>query len=190
MKTLLLVLLLGTHTNQLPSVVWDDIRVAADRLTFFQGGTPPFWVTFVGDTRVLAFASGADDEVFGEIQLPHKYKPGSTLRPHVHWSCATDSTDGVTWALEYVCAAAATGTFTSTTVLTANGSCDTTANKHQVVGFGDVSGAGLRESSVCFFKLYRDVSDPNDVYAGNAYLISFDWHYQLAKLGTGQEFPP
>ncbi len=64
-----------------------------------------------------------EEEVFFSVQLPHNWKEGSAIYPHVHWSPQTTGHNGsVVWGLEYSWVnydAASPLTFPNTTIITA-----------------------------------------------------------------------
>ena len=50
----------------------------------------------------LAFPSGYTTSIFFTAQLPHKYKEGTDLKPHVHWMNKDGGTGNVVWGLEFL----------------------------------------------------------------------------------------
>ena len=93
--------------------LWDDIRVPANVVVNVAGPLEPIWMPFIDDgggsegTYALWYDIG--QQSFFNIQLPHSWKMGTDLIPHVHWS--TDAGGGpgdINWELEWVDAPAST----------------------------------------------------------------------------------
>lgn len=174
------------------ATVWEDLRVplsAIKRLGF----TDPDWVKFKDDggapastgVYALAFDSGSDEEVFFACQIPHAYKEGSDITPHVHWAPSDGNAGGVTWGLEYTWVNI-DGTFGNTTIITADDSTNSTSHEHLIAGFSAISGSGKTISSMLICRLFRDVSDANDTYGSDAFLLEIDFHFELDTVGSRQ----
>lgn len=182
----------GTQkTIELQTVVWDDLRVAvasAARL----GLTDPDWVKVLdnGATSVgvyaLGFADNRDEEVFFTVQIPHTYKQGTDIYPHVHWLPMSTGTGVVEWQLEYTWTNI-NGTFGNTTEISCTDSGDGTAYKHQIASFSSISGTGKNISSMLLCRLHRDGGNGSDTYVGDAVLLEIDFHYQINTMGSRQE---
>jgi len=168
--------------------VYDDLRVPGSAA---QGGASapnldPFGPS--GNLRTWTFDGGATTEqIYFQIQLPHSYKEGSAIYPHVHWSPTTVGSGNVKWNLEYSWINV-NETFPAPTTLVAVQAASGTAWKHQVVGFGTINGAGKKISSMLVCRLYRNPSDVQDTYATDASFLEFDCHYQIDSDGSTQQF--
>ena len=77
------------------------------------------------------------------------------------------------------------GTFATLNSLDA---ADGVALKHQVAGFGEISGAGKTLSSMLIIKLSRVANDVSDTYNADALLREFDIHFQIDSTGSRQEY--
>jgi len=174
------------------ATVWNDIRVPLSSLKRL-GFTDPDWEQFQDDgaasTGVYApaFATNADQEVFFAAQLPHDWKLGSDLQPHVHWSPSDANAGNVTWKLEYTISDI-NGTFGNTSTISVTDAADTVALKHQIVGFSsDIDMSSYTDngdvSIMLICRLYRDVSD-GDTYGSDAFLLETDFHYEIDSLGS------
>lgn len=133
------------------------------------------------------FPPGVDRELHFTLQMPHRYIEGSALDPHIHWS-PMDATGGnVRWGLEYTISSInSTFGITSTQVVTA--AAGTTALKHLVTDFGDISGSGLTISFMLTGRIFRNGTDGADTYGGDCALHEFDLHTQVDDLGSRQEY--
>jgi hypothetical protein len=107
------------------------------------------------------FSPTVEEELYFTVQIPHDYKLGSDLYPHVHWTTATGTPSGsnVVWGLEYTLVAVA-GTFPNTVLMTTSTlipECGTPTGtgQHLISPFSPVSGAGLGISSVLVCRLFR-----------------------------------
>lgn len=176
------------------STVWDDIRVPLSSIKRL-GFADPDWEQFqdngTGSVGVYApaFSNTVDQEVYFAIQIPHDWKLGTDLNPHVHWSPSNTDTGDVTWKLEYTVAdmGSAFGT-TATLAVTQAGSG--TDREHQYADLGDIDMSSYTDpgdvSIMLLCRLYRDVSDGDD-YNADAFLLETDFHYQKDSLGSKTE---
>ncbi len=171
-------------TLELQTTVWDDEKIPIGAM--IPGAVPPTVGTFFGSVSVLLFAPGAMNEVYLTIQLPHRYKEGTDIEAHVHWSPTSTSTLNVKWNLDYHwknIGAAFTGAATTISVTDpGNG----VTGEHQVAAFPTITGSGQTISSMLVCRLYRDAT--NDNYPQNAALLEFDIHFEVNTLGSRQEF--
>ena len=170
---------------------WDDLRFPS------QGINPPGGVSDAdveATTGLLLFASNATELVAGVAQLPHAWREGSTIRPHVHWQKTTSAAGGVYWRLDYELvnngetAAMDYGTSLGTGSVV-GGTPDTdTANKVLISSFGGIDMKDYRISCLLLWKLYRVHDNASDTYGADARLIEFDIHYELDSFGSEKEF--
>jgi hypothetical protein len=104
----------GTLRMDGASTVWDDVMVFPDATT--RGGSnPPVWggaspsafkKNGAGSSQgvfLWMFSDISEQELYFTLQIPHGYKVGSTLYPHVHWTTSSGTPTGtnVVWGLEY-----------------------------------------------------------------------------------------
>lgn len=180
------------------ATVWEDLRFPATTIGR-RGNSDPGWVQVADDGSAsvgvwgLGFSDTTDEEVYCAVQLPHSWKEGSSIYPHVHWMplTATVPSRGVTWALEYSWAnigvidgVGSAVTFGNTTTITADDNGVMTASEHRMINFDPITAAGKTLSSMLMCRLYRDVSDANDDYADDAVLLEFDIHFEIDSLGS------
>lgn len=178
----------GTLVFEGDATVWDDLRVPVSSIKRL-GNSDPDWETFLNGTYGLAFSNTVDQEVFFVVQIPHSWKLGSDLHPHVHWSPSNTNTGSVTWKLEYTIADI-TGTFGATSTLSVTDAGDGTAYKHQLADLGDIDMSGYTDSGdvsiILVCRLYRDVDDGDD-YNADAFLHEIDFHFEKDMLGSRLE---
>lgn len=185
--------LVGTATS------WDDLMIPGHSVKATGNSPPDLLGQFVGDNTLdlFSFDGGSTlEQVFFTIQLPHNWKEGSTIYPHVHFSpTSTNSSDLVArvvrFNLEYTWTNI-NATFSSTNTLTLDSDPfvpNTSQWKHLLAKNGTgISGSGKTLSSMMVCRLYRDPTDPVDTYPQDAAFLQFDIHYEIDGFGSSQEF--
>ncbi|NIQ10462.1 MAG: hypothetical protein GWO10_16320 [candidate division Zixibacteria bacterium] len=169
------------------ATVWDDLRVPVYQ-TKLGGTKDPDFVKVLddgaGSQGVFAylFDKTTEEELYFAVQLPHAWKAGSSITPHVHWMPTDTDTGSVVWGIEYSWASI-NGTFGNTTLVTKTDAADGTADKHQMAVFSAISGTGHTASSMIICRVYRKAADAADTYNADAALIEVDFHYEVDKIG-------
>lgn len=177
----------------LEDLVWDDYVVPIVGANV-AGIKPPGLVKVndngAGSTGVYyyGFDPTTEEEVFFTIQLPHRVKAGTQIKPHVHWGPTTTGVGNVVWGLEY-CISNVNEPASNTTILTATGAAPGTLKQQVITGFPPIAGTQLRESSLLNCRFFRKAADAADTYAADAVAMSFDIHFQIEKLGSIIEYP-
>jgi len=175
-----------------------DIRIAG-LSTRLQGGADPtlsqVWTNGAGSAGIYMyeFAKDATNNIFFEIQLPHEWKSGTTVYPHVHWLPKTLGAAGklVQWGLEYMLipfggvAAANSTIITGKTHMPTDTTLD--ALRHYVTSIGSgINMSAITDTSPMFMcRLFRDgtAGAGNDDYDDTCYLMEFDLHIETWRLG-------
>jgi len=181
-----------TGAPLLTKPVWDDILVPADTANKHDAA-PPSYVKFgsgSSDLYSYDFDKDNDESLLFTMQIPHTYKKGTNLRPHMHWTVKTTVNSGnVVWGLEYMIRSFdATYPADSTTIITA-ATAVPTVYKHVITSLPEISGTGLKESSVLVGRMFRDANHALDTFNADATLLEIDFHFQVEKMGTITEFP-
>jgi hypothetical protein len=179
----------GTEkTLVLTTAVWEDLRAPATEVRLPASGYyNPAEVEYKGGI-VLAFGDEAsnEEEVSFLFQLPHSYKEGSDIYPHVHWVGEDNTSANVKWGLEYSWANVGVAFPTTTTIYVIDANADT--DVHNMASFAAITGTGKTVSSMLICRLFRNSSSADDTYTGkSAYLLEFDLHYQIDTLGSRTE---
>lgn len=177
----------GTLEFNGSATVFDDIRtpMTAIRITGPGGTTPPDEVLYKGSV-VLAFggAGGDDEKGFFIVQVPHWYKEGSDITPHIHWTPEDNTAGVVRWILTYSWAneeAAFPGETTEVIEVAA----DEVTDQHQRDDFSAISGTSKTISSMFLCSIQREDSDANDTYDNkDAYLTEIDFHAEKDTVGS------
>ena len=185
-------LVLRNGVSTLLTGAWDDLRFPAQGINPAGATSPPtldeVLTSFPG---TLLFSGSQENVIAGVAQMPHTWRAGSTIRPHIHWSLPVGSANAVAWEFYYRqlgfpndVAEAWVGPIAGTIVA----GDPTTADAHVITAFGDVLMNGRRESSMLCWQIRRQGG--TDANNGTARLYEFDIHYQVDKQGTPAEIPP
>jgi len=169
---------------------WDDMRFAATAVN------PPGLTSdpdFDPVNGGYLFDASSTELLFLAAQMPHAWRQGSIIKPHVHWQKTTSAAGDVYWQLDYKMApigevmdAAFTTIFSTTT---AAGTPDNdTANEHLITPLGDIDMAGKELSDMLVMKLSRIGGNGADTFASDCRLLEFDIHYEIDGFGSGREF--
>lgn len=187
----------GTLVFTGDATVWDDIRVPVTTAKR-TGVTDPSFQVFktngAGSVGVFVewFSKSVDQELYFEVQLPHGYKTGTALQPHIHWTPKTNGASGakVSWGLEYTWANIG-GDFGNTSIIYANthypADAVLVAGRHYLTSFADLTGARtLSAMLVC--RVFRDAvgAGLTDDYDDVAGLLEIDFHYEADTIGSRQ----
>lgn len=173
----------GTTPHLLEDTVWEDLRFPATRLR--QGATlkPDFNETEV----TIDFDDSSDETTYIIAQLPHAWKQGSEIRPHIHW--IQNQNLNIPWSLQYRIQTNGAATTVPWTTITLDQQAYTyTSGDLNQINYSstNIDMTGCTLSCIIQFKLARDVSE--DVYTGDAQVYEFDLHYQIDTLGSQDEF--
>jgi hypothetical protein len=175
---------------------WDDLVVeaVAKNLDTTSGRVD---YNFADNTIDFATNARYDDEPLGHIfQMPHCWKIGTIVRPHVHW--IQEENNNVNWLMAYRKLRNGHDDF-STTGYTLVKCGDpiftyTSGSIVQICRFGDIDMTGLGVSDFLQVRLYRDSDNDSgefagaDPYTGVGKLLQLDIHYQREDLGSVQEY--
>lgn len=172
---------------------WDDLRITMDRgsdatqIDFFSGSSGPQIWFFRNN-------SGVESMSF-TVQLPHTWKEGTSIFPHIHWTPKSTATGNVEWNFEYTWANYEPGTpevfpaVSSTTVVSTG---PFTAKSHMITALtsGDlgIDGTGKKISSVLICRIWRNSSNAADTYEANAGLLFMDFHILVDGYGSVNKY--
>lgn len=167
---------------------WDDLRAPATSLKV--GSTAPSSNTTYG---WLEFAHNADAFVFVQIQLPHAWREGSELSPHVHWCKTTSAAGEVEWQLEYRwfnLGEVMDSGWTTLSAMTPAVDDGDTQYQQALTSLGTISGEGHQISDMLICKLTRlgTSYSGSSHYGAPAALLEFDIHYQVDSFGSEELF--
>lgn len=169
--------------------LWDDVRIIPGALVFAGSSDPTLQDWRPGGAgatfKVWKFDSG--DEAFFTCQLPHGYKEGSDIYPHVHWTPGgrgtTEGTATVGWKIDYSWASV-DGVFAASSTVDCTDACKSANDQHLISPETAISGAGKTMSSMLVCRVYRDGGTWAGTLANAPALLEVDIHYQLDGLGS------
>ena len=79
---------------------WDDLRFPASGINPPGAATDPVRITsLTGYTGAFEFSGSAENLIAGVAQMPHAWKRGTAIRPHIHWTLPVGSANAVDWRL-------------------------------------------------------------------------------------------
>jgi len=138
------------------------------------------------------FDAGNEEELYFTAQMPHQWKEGTEIYPHVHWTAATNvGTNKVVWGLEYTWANVGV-VLGNTTIITGSDPIATyapvDAYEHAITSLGTITGTGKTLSSMLICRIFRKAADGTDNYAADAGLLEIDFHFQIDSDGSRQEY--
>jgi hypothetical protein len=136
------------------------------------------------------FSPTTEQDLYITVQMPHGYKEGTDIYPHVHWTTKTGTPSGtdVVWGLEYTWVNLG-GNFANTSTLTANSviasvGTPSGTGQHLITSLGTMSGTGKKISSIIVCRLFRKAADSNDTFVNETGLLSMDFHYEIDMIGS------
>lgn len=169
--------------------------------------TTPAWTVFAAPGfytyEYTAADNDVDKELFFNVQLPHDYKEGSTIFPHVHWSSTSAlGTTRPVWRFQYqwvnlngnYSADFSANLLTGYLVVQSGGGVEsspanlTDTRRSMITPLGSISGTGKTVSSMLLIRLTRFTTDANDTFTGGAFILSFDLHYEIDSFGSSTEY--
>ena len=170
---------------------WEDLRFPA---TSLQGGgvNDPAFLLFqdngVASVGVWAwqFSAVLNQDLFFWAQIPHSWKQGTDLYPHIHWAPMTAAAGDVAWAYEYSFANIG-NPFPLTTQDNIFPAAPGVALEHVLSPFTPVSVPSGLISGMFGCRIRRRGSNAGDTYPGLVALLEFDLHYQRNTPGSRQE---
>ena len=170
----------GTNkTAVLQEPVWDDLRVPVERTRVGALGKPDYDYT---DNGLLFPQNDPTEIVYFIIQLPHCYKLGTDLHPHLHFiqTSSTLPVFKVKYRMYTLGSAVPSFTTITSTDTVFTYTSGTVQNK---LLFPSISGTSITGLSwLMDVQLYRE----DNVLAGDVLVKEFDIHYQIDTIGSRQ----
>jgi hypothetical protein len=172
--------------------VWDDYVTPITEGTFLGASNNPTLTKVFddgsGSTGVYTYVFSDGDEGLMTIQMPHKWKEGSRIYPHIHYFVMTDVSPADNFKIEFEYTwQSEDNDFPATTILTET-TRSTGVNyqyKHEDfdIPAGGIDGTGHTISSILLCRIKRTAAD-SDNYAGGVAILDFDIHYEIDTHGS------
>ena len=124
----------------------------------------------------------------GSFELPHNYKEGSDLRPHIHFTTKDGGSGDVKWNIEYTISNINESFGNAVTINGVQSVQATPVLKCLAVETDIIDGLLLHIGAQCYFRLFRDPTDAEDTYSGDALLSSIGIHYEIDGDGSRDIF--
>lgn len=143
------------------------------------------------DYGALTFAGsgvGTYYDMAAIIQLPHSWKNGTKIHPHIHVRNKTAGNGTATWELWYKAARPVVGTYTAAwTVATLTYAVPAATSTHQLYELAEIdmsSANNAGDSAIVMFFLRRCYGLDSDTSTTDINLLGFDVHFQKDRLGS------
>lgn len=175
----------GTLRLQNNATTFEDLRFPATAINP-QGAIAA--MSF--DTINIGFTASpiADQSIAIIAQMPHAWKLGSIIYPHIHWQPLTSNTGNIVWKIEYkwtnIGAVEDSSWSTQTVVVPVTGG----VGKHLISSFAGIDGTNKELSSLLTIKIYRLGTDILDTCTSNVLLKEFDIHYEIDSFGSNEQY--
>jgi len=164
---------------------WEDLKAPSTAINPPGAASDPDRSTTTG---LLEFSASATNIVTLAMQMPHAWKLGTDISPHIHIWYPDGNSGNSVWKLEYQVAginAAFPGSYTADTKTFA---APEVADQHVLHPFDDIDMSGIDGvSSMMLFKLSRLGGEAADTYGSAMPLLEFDIHYIRDANGSDEE---
>ena len=182
------------------ATTWDDllfpltgqkIDVASGRINYDY---------FNGTVNFNANARYPEEPVGFAVQIKHKWKEGSVVRPHIHW-LQQHATEIPNWLLGYKISKKNTARtietdFSNHTFLLISEHRYTYASGvlNQISHFTPITLTGVEISDMVHFVLFRDTGNVSTLFAGadpsalGEHIDEFDVHIEIDSIGSNEEY--
>lgn len=170
------ILLSGTAT------AWDDITVPLVQTK--QGSTDkPLWVA---DSGAFKFIADSTEILSGSVEMPHGWKTGSNIHPHIHY-IQTSAGDTGYFSLKWKWHSLGNGGMDGAWHYTTLSSMEltyTSGNMQQLLEGAPMDATGKGLSSIIVYELKRK---NNGGGLTNMHVFNLGFHYEIDSFGSRQE---
>jgi hypothetical protein len=171
----------GTQTLHGAATTFDDITFEMTPSRQGQQSKPDWDATNLG---FLFPRNDTSEYVDIIVQMPHRWKEGSTIYPHVH--CVQSNNGQAVFKMDYKwynqgdAIPVGTTTYTMQTYLITYVS----GSICQLIHGEGIDGTGYTFSSLLKLRLYRD----DNGYVGDILVDQFDIHFEIDSFGTSSQY--
>ena len=179
---------LNQQLQNITRLQYEDLRVPLQAAKVAGANQPTF--EQIPGTLQYAWNFDVNDMIYFMAQLPHAYKEGTDIYPHVHWSPESDS-DPATNVLFHLAYTWVNINDEITGYSTRSSTVSTGVNQglvHKLTSIGSnpaIDGTGKKISSMLICRLQRKGAASE--YPGGVFIYEFDFHYQIDTRGSRQE---
>lgn len=168
--------------------VWEDLNAGGVNLTLAASGQPD--KVAINGSNIISYAFdgvASAEELHWCVELPHTYKEGTDLRPHIHLYPTTNAAGNIRFTLEWYISRCTLAPITGSTSVTV--AAPEVAWQEIRTEFDDViDGSDLTIAAQLHFRVRRTPADAADTYAADVALGTIGIHYQKDTLGSYQVF--
>lgn len=173
---------------------WADI---VSELIIRDSALSPISTPYVGGIYLWQFPADDVREAFANFHIPHPWRPGTMIYPHMHFTTASNAAGVVRWAFEYTWARRhdSSGQLkfpASQTIFVEFAIPANSANTHFVCEApqnGGIDGTGLEVDSMILMRVYRDGTHINDTFPDAVLGITADLHHEVDRHATPRRSP-
>jgi len=173
---------------------WADI---VSELYYRDSPATPTASQYKGGIYLPEFLTGQTMEAFATFHVPHTWKPGTMLYPHMHFVTASNAAGVVRWGFEYTWARRHDSTGQTAFQTTQTLSLDFTiaansADKHFVAEMPEgqgITGTNLEVDAVILMRVFREGAHGNDTFGASAFGICCDLHIEVDRAATPSRAP-
>lgn len=154
---------------------------------------------FIGNIALRRFSANEMREAFAEFHIPHTWKAGTMMYPHVHFTVLSNGSGTVRWGFEYAWARTnnSSGFFTypeTTTTLYIEQAVPANSSRVHFLceapqGQG-IDGTNMEVDGMILARLFRDGGHANDTFESDVFAITVDLHTEIDRYSTPYRFPP
>lgn len=174
-----------------PAQAFEDLRVTLDR---GNDATAIGYVWGTNGPQVWYFRANNTVEAMSFIvQLPHSWREGTTIYPHIHWfpKNSSDGTKKIQWNFEWSWANP-NEPFPTYTTYNIVADVPATAYTHVITPLTPnntgLDGTGKSISSILICRIWRNSALTNDTYDADAGTLFIDFHYEVDSFGSREEY--
>lgn len=175
--------------------VWDDLRFPfVGRNIDTAAGFIDYDYTDLGVTFAVNARYAQTEQVSMVVQLPHSWKEGSVLVPHIHWIQSAAAVPNFMIEYRAYNNGEAPPVVWQQAVLDHHAFDYVSGSLAQISSFPMIDMTDLRISCLVDVKFFRDSANASGLFAGVDPLVAgslvkeFDIHYQIDALGSELEF--
>jgi hypothetical protein len=155
-------------------------------------GKEPKWEAYKGGL-VAKFEdkspASAEQAVIFICQIPHGYKEGTDIQPHVHWIGEDTTAGDVVWKLTYSWANVHDPMPAEAAIYVTAPNVTAQADVQQASDFPIISGVGKEISSILICTLSRNSTNAADTFNGkDAFLLEIDLHFLRDTCGSAVKY--